>query len=305
MKKTIFFTIILFLSVNLFAQSPNMFNYQAVFSDASDGDVVTFTIYEGGATGTEVFSETHNLVSDDNFNSSNGLVNLQIGNGTGSADLSVINWSTNTFFLNVNLAGTDKGTTQLISVPYAMHAKTAESIAGGNTHYVGELFGGGIVFYVDHTGEHGLIASLDDLSDNVAWSATTATEIGTNAQSYYNGDVNTAAIVAQDNTSGYAVTLCNNYSNDGFSDWYLPAFLELQFFGEMQVVVGKILENDGNSSTNGMTFSYPSGMSMRYWTSTEFDAENVLIYQPWSDYERTTVMKNSIDVCCVRAIRAF
>ncbi len=56
----------------------------------------------------------------------------------------------------------------LLSVPYALHAKTAANITDeeGNIvpirseRHIGELYGGGIIFWLDSTGEHGLIVSL-------------------------------------------------------------------------------------------------------------------------------------------------
>ena len=66
----------------------------------------------------------------------------------------------------------------MLSVPYALHASVADSIAGGTPkHYVGELFGGGIVFFVWANGNHGLIASLDDLG-NRRWDPNTAVTTG-------------------------------------------------------------------------------------------------------------------------------
>lgn len=308
MKKLIILAIAVLININLFSQSPNMFNYQAVFTDATAGGIVIFTIYESSATGTQVFTETHNLVAGINFNSSNGLINLQIGNGTGSDDLNLIDWSSNTFFLNVKLEGIDKGTTQFMSVPYAMHAKTAESIVGNVKHYVGELFGGGIIFFVDHSGEHGLIASLDDICDKngVHWSATGDVEIGSAAQSLTNGVGNTAAIIAQDNTSGYAATLCNSYTHDGFSDWYLPAYLELKTLCNNIFIINKILDNDGDSSTNGLSF-VGDDRTGDYWSSTELydqDALSHLVRKDEGDMEDKN-SSESPDPKMVRCIRAF
>jgi hypothetical protein len=57
----------------------------------------------------------------------------------------------------------------------------------GSSHYVGELYGGGVVFYVDQTGDHGLICSMIDLSFSQIWSNNIKILIGQTAQSDWNG----------------------------------------------------------------------------------------------------------------------
>ncbi len=127
----------------------------------------------------------------------------------------------------------------------------------GITHYVGELFGGGIVVAVwkESGVEKGLIASLTDVSASAQYSSIT-TLIGATAQSPIDGQANTTAIVAQGDVSG-AAYLCANYTSGGFSDWYLPAAWELNQCYNAAFVVNTIL-----GATNGFQFAY-------YWSSTE------------------------------------
>jgi hypothetical protein len=151
------------------------------------------------------------------------------------------------------------GSTQLLSVPYALHAKTAESVIGGGfTHYIGELFGGGIVVAVwkESGVEKGLIASLTDVSASAQYSTISGILIGATAQSPIDGQANTVAIVAQGDVSG-AAYLCDNYTSGGFSDWYLPAAWELNQCYNAAFVVNTIL-----GATNGFKFA-------SYWSSTE------------------------------------
>ena len=122
------------------------------------------------------------------------------------------------------------GTTQLLSVPYALYANSAGSTTGntgGFTHYIGELYGGGIVVSVWKTNgvEHGLIASLTDIGTSV-WSNIDDL-IGTSAQSTSDGQSNTLAIISQVGHTVSGAKLCNDYSVGGFYDWYLPATFEL------------------------------------------------------------------------------
>ena len=119
---------IIFIPVfSLWAQAPELINYQAVVRNSS-GQPVTggtpvslkFIIHEGSAAGTVSYTETQSTTANQ-F----GLVTLQIGAVTG---LGIVNWGSGAKYLEVqvdiNNAGsyTGMGTTQLISVPYALFA---------------------------------------------------------------------------------------------------------------------------------------------------------------------------------------
>ncbi len=146
--------IILILSGFAKAQTPpNAFNYSAVARNAAGQPIASATIgiqisiLKTSTTGPVQYSENH-FVNTDAF----GLFNLIIGAGavqTGS--MSAITWGTDNYYIKVGMdakGGTNfltMGTTQLMSVPYALHAKTAETLVGGGTNTVGktyiELFG--------------------------------------------------------------------------------------------------------------------------------------------------------------------
>ncbi len=109
-----------------FGQVQDGFNYQAILRDAAGNikanasAVLQIEILKGSATGAAVFSESHNTATN-----AFGLINLEIGSENGSG-FSAIHWSEGPFFLKVSVNGNDMGTSQILSVPYALHAKTVE-----------------------------------------------------------------------------------------------------------------------------------------------------------------------------------
>jgi hypothetical protein len=134
MKKT-FLTFItsVALSSFLWAQAPQAFNYQGVARDLSGTAMATknisvkASILDGSLTGTVVYSETH-AVPTNQF----GLFTLSIGTGTvASGTFANTNWASGNKYLKIEIdpnGGTSytlAGTTQLLSVPYAMYAAKA------------------------------------------------------------------------------------------------------------------------------------------------------------------------------------
>jgi hypothetical protein len=127
-----------------FAQAqtpPNAFNYSAVARNVAGQPIATskigiqISILKTSTTGAVQYSENH-IVTTDAF----GLFNLAIGEGTvQSGSMSAITWGTDKYFIKVGMdvAGSTNfltmGTTQLMSVPYALHSKTADSIVGVNS----------------------------------------------------------------------------------------------------------------------------------------------------------------------------
>ena len=113
------------------AQAPQGFNYQATVRNSSGALIVNqnvnfkFNIMLNSATSLPVFSETHLAPTDDL-----GQVNLVIGQGTATTGtFSTINWGTGNYYLGIELnTGSGyvaMGTTQLLSVPFALYANTA------------------------------------------------------------------------------------------------------------------------------------------------------------------------------------
>jgi len=137
MKKIYTTLAALFLIVTLWAQSPEKMSYQAVIRNSNDQLVqnqqlgVQISILHGSIDGTPVYVETQNPTTN-----ANGLITFEIGTGTTSDDFSSIDWANGIYFIMTETDldnGTNytiTGTSQLLSVPYALHSKTAENITG-------------------------------------------------------------------------------------------------------------------------------------------------------------------------------
>jgi hypothetical protein len=140
MKKLLLILPFLLLGFLSIAQVPQKMSYQAVVRNASNALVINapvgmqISILQGSATGTAVYVETQNPTTNDN-----GLVSLEIGNGiVVSGVFASIDWATGPYFIKTETdpAGGSNysivGTSQLLSVPYAMYAETS----GNNTSYL-------------------------------------------------------------------------------------------------------------------------------------------------------------------------
>lgn len=123
------------------AQAPEKMSYQAIVRNTSgqllsnQNVAVKVSVLQGSASGTIVYSERVTGTTN-----ANGLVSLEIGSGTVlSGTFNTINWGGNSFYLKTEIdpAGgtsyTITGTSQLLSVPYALYAKSAGGGGGGFT----------------------------------------------------------------------------------------------------------------------------------------------------------------------------
>ncbi len=365
--------------MTLFCQAPEGFSYHAIVRDNIGNALVNqsvsfrFSIIQGSPTGGSVFQETHDVTTD-GF----GFVALVINTGTSKVgSFENIEWGTDSYFLKIEMDKTGgsfytvMGTTQLLSVPYALYSKKAANgfsgdyndlinkpitdgsetkisggtnmivtgsgtvpdpyiianglsgsyndltdkpvtdgsetkisgginvtltgsgtsgnpyvinsksylVAGDNlvitgtgtsgdpfiikerVHYIGEPYGGGIVFYIYDNGRHGLIAATSDQDASVEWYNGTNRYTNTTGNGVGAGEMNTTLIITSqtnDNPVGnFAAKVCADYSvtidGENFGDWYLPSKMELTYMFINKDIVG------------GFSNQY-------YWSSTEFSS---------------------------------
>ena len=418
MRKLFAFLVAVLLTASVFAQSPEKMSYQAVIRNSSDVLVTNtqigmeINIRQGSVSGTVVYTETQTPTTN-----ANGLVSIEIGGGTG---FNAIDWSAGPYFIETKTAVvpplttyTITGTSQLLSVPYALHAKTAESITGTitetdptytssqaanitatditnlsnlsgvntgdqdlsslatktalgdstaqvrseipdvsgfltsytetdpvfsawdkdyadlintpapadgsetkvtagtnvtvtgagttaspyvvnttDTLAIGDSYQGGIIFWLDATGQHGLIAATANQNTGIHWYNGTFRYTGTNGDGLYAGAMNTAMIIATqmaDNQTGnFAAKVCADYSvtvgGVTYGDWYLPSKYELNLLFLQKTAVGGFGANNG------------------YWSSSEYDNDNAWL-QNFYDGNQNDNHKH--DTYNVRAVRAF
>jgi hypothetical protein len=328
MKRIITICAAILMTANVFAQVPNKMSYQAVIRNTSNTLVTSSTvgmrisILQTSPSGTAIFVETQTSTTN-----TNGLVSIEIGGGTVvSGNFATIDWANGPYFLKTETdpsGGSSysiTGTSQLLSVPYALYAANSGSSmsgpqgaagpqgatgpqgpagVGGFVHYIGEVFGGGVIFHLwkDNSGaEHGLVVDLNDLSGASGWSNVDNTLIGLSAQSYWNGLGNSNSIVSQIGHTSSAAVLCLNSSSSGQSDWYLPSIQELNMLWNNYFNVSMTF-----SQIPGTTQMDPSG----YWSSTEYDINSAwgMAFDSGTTYANSSYNKNTIKR--VRAVRTF
>ncbi len=358
MKKIFILFSAALLSATVWAQSPEKMSYQAVIRDASDNLITNqavsmqVSILQGDVFGASIYVETQSANTNEN-----GLLSVEIGSEDAivvKGDFSSIDWATGPFYLKTETdpaGGTNytiTGTSQLLSVPYALHAKTAESLTGGltetdptftaseaanitsgditnlgnlsgvntgdqdgsetkvtagsnvtvtgsgttaspyvvntNSLAIGDSYQGGIIFWLDESGQHGLIAAAVDQSAGIIWNNGILKSTGTLSDGLYAGKMNTVMIKAiqnADNPYGnYAAKICADYSVtvDGVSygDWYLPSKYELNLLYQQSTVVGGFAnshywsstEESGNMEMDAWAQDFTNGVENYYSKAT-------------------------------------
>ena len=129
--KKLYTLLALVLTLITFAQAPQGFNYQATVRNSAGALIVNQNVYFkfnlmlNSASSVPVFSETHYTPTDDL-----GQVNIVIGQGTATVgNFSTINWGNGNYYLGIELNTGNgyvaMGTTQLLSVPYALYANSS------------------------------------------------------------------------------------------------------------------------------------------------------------------------------------
>ena len=311
MKNTLLTLLSVLFCAIIFAQSvPQGINYQAVARDAN-GDllmnqalIIQFSVISDITTSAIRWQETQSLTTNDD-----GLFTAIIGQGTAtnggfSATFDVIDWGASNHLLKVEIdygSGlVDMGTTAFMSIPYALYSATSSVV----TYSVGDFAHGGVVFWVDQTGQHGLVCAKIDQSSNIRWYAGTYGDTQSKGDGIYAGRTNTAIIITSqvalgDDGAPYAARICNELQiiegGITYGDWYLPSKFELnEMYLEKNTIDATAIANGG--------ISFAVMATDYYWSSTE-GASN-LAWKNWFG-NGGTLSDTKYWANHVRAIRAF
>ncbi|MCX6257468.1 MAG: hypothetical protein NTW49_06170 [Bacteroidia bacterium] len=235
MKKIINYFIFMLAIAAASAQTPMSFSYQAVARDSTgnilaDQNVsVRISVLQGSVSGSAAYVETHATTSNQ-F----GLILLSIGQGNVvSGSFSNIDWSTGGgWFLKVEIdpyGGNnyhEMGTSQLESVPYALHSKTAETLTG-TYNETDPVFGAHVASSINNTdisnwntayswGNHATAGYLTNFTESdPVWSLASVnyyTKI--NLQTNGSAQIHFGNITNKPNTlAGYGITNAMNTSH--------------------------------------------------------------------------------------------
>lgn len=259
MKKLLTLLAALYLVLTLQAQPPQKISYQAVVRNSTNALVtnqpvgVKITILQGSATGTPVFAETHTPTTN-----ANGLINIVIGTGSPAINglLDVV-WSTGPYFIKTEIdpaggtAYSITSTSELLSVPYALYAKKAESTNLLNLPFAGSSHSINNAFSVKNNNGIAIVGWGDDAYGNtfgVVGSTNSGVGIGVRG--------------INKSTTGIALGISGEtYSSEG--------------------VAVKGIANSSNGSAAGVMgeVSSPNGIGVAgYSTSTTGSAVGVLGY---------------------------
>jgi hypothetical protein len=150
----------------------------------------------------------------------------------------------------------------------------------------GEFYAGGLIFYLDASKEHGMVAATTDQSAGVKWVEGTFVKTGATGKELGTGFSNTQKIVTIQGAGIYAAKICDDLVLNDYTDWYLPSVSELNL-----VYNNLRMYNIGNFQ------------NYYYWTSSEDYYGSQASYVKFDLGDISTFPKDAL--CRVRAIRNF
>jgi hypothetical protein len=180
---------------------------------------------------------------------------------------------------------------------YSKHSKNGNSAS----YAVGDFAHGGIVFWVDETGRHGLVCAREDQSAGIIW-ARRFIDNEAFGDGLLAGKKNTSTIITAQTAAGdtdikYAALICDELTitvnGITYDDWYLPSRTELKLMWQNRAAINRTATSNGGDVFENNGF---------YWSSNEY-TDNLAWMQPFYTINQHYYFKS--DIARVRAVRAF
>ena len=157
---------------------------------------------------------------------------------------------------------------------------------------IGDFYQGGVIFYIDGSGEHGFVCAVLDQGSDIEWGCPSLMEFGAEGLELGDGAQNTLDIVNACGTSGIAADLCDKFISNDYDDWFLPSRDELDSLYQYRDLVEETcLDNGGGYLHAG-----------EYWSSSHY-LNNTVWIQSFGAGNQSSELKDKENY--VRAIRAF
>ena len=298
------FALISFILLNLFfvvvkAQIPTNFLFQITVRDYNKNIIAN---KELGARISIVSQNSETFYQEDQLihTNSQGLASIEIGAGSNKqGSLKNVEWENGNLYIRAAIdpeGGANYSIisyTALASVPYAFHASkianpkekdpvfehsVANSLskiniakwngAAAKKQNPGDRVGGGVVFYVDSSGESGLIVTPFDISEKTWWMPVNI-DLPT-CNNLTDGKLNTSYITQQAGEGEYAAYVCDTFTYKGKNGWYLPSINELSMLFNSRYQVNRALGGDPDSTTTVLAHE-------PYWSSTQWNKDSALM----------------------------
>ena len=159
--------------------------------DPFAGEVVNFAVTEGSVSAATATTDANGKAS----------VEWTLGTTEGEQTLTIT------------------GTSTLTGSPLEVTATATYRPVIGGFRY------GGVIFYIDETGEHGLVCAVTDQSNGAPWGCSGTEITGADETAIGTGKQNTLDILAECTTEGIAAHICDTLTLGGFNDWFLPSVI--------------------------------------------------------------------------------
>ncbi len=158
---------------------------------------------------------------------------------------------------------------------------------------IGDFHKGGVIFYLDSSGEHGLVCAVSDQSFGCEWGCLPTVVTGANELSIGTGYQNTLDIISICTSQDIAAAICDALVLNGYEDWFLPSKDELDSMHESLDII------NSQSTANGGELL----QSTNYWTSSGSGSNTAWVQNMGSGGSQLTNLVDKSNH--VRAVRAF